>query len=1334
MADEMVTLRIRVAGNPRDIRKFNKEINDLAVKSKLATTRGNALSTSVGGLNQKLKDFNKNNKMLSKMMLGIIGAFDKLGKMTVKLGTIGFGGILASLSLLSAAFKVGTFLVKAYQASMAGLAAIAASAVAAIAAFAAAQRELNAATNAYTNKSAPALGSSFNQSRAALRNLQHDTQLATAGMEALNATFAAVSKNASFDAKAQKALRALDDFASAGGDRGKNLAAAGEFYGLVQKGIASGKLGLTAEIEKAGAAISPAFEKGLKEFKKKGGKKNLQTLQQAILSGELAQMGGVTGQAQAVNDTLINILKGYFTRVQAMFADMGQPLLTPIKKAADGIFKIIRDTMARIAPDIEAFGSGTLLESLVSGFEKVNNFFIKLMREYLPKSEGMLKGFGKWWDRFLYGWNALVERLGGAAAAGKEINKIFGGAVLYVFERLGRMVQFTQDLIAKNPEKFQTLSDVIQKIAGGIADLYMFFARTFVDAAPAIERVVDLVIDLVDHLGNVLGLLRGFGNAFSIPGLGDLAVLVAMLAGGGLAKSFLGGKMGGIAKGAKAAKNMGSTVVYGAGGKGSGGGITGAAGRGAGRVKTFLTGGGATGAGAGAGAGGKGRGGGRIRTPMTSAYSTGYGRGRANGAGRLASANRGIRGAYMSRTGGGLGVKNKLGSTGGGIGLGLATAAIGGKFMDESAQSGVQLGSTMMMMGMPPMLAAGAGLGLAAMNARTGAGGALLGAGSGAAIGAMAGGPVGAVIGAAIGGVVGAIKGFANKAKAEKKAARASAAEVVNGYKNELLAGMIQGSGAGDEVLKTSSGKLGSQINFLRQYKGMSDTAKRMKATGQLQRGEITKEQFDQVTMKQLDTYTGELEKQKKTMEEAARGPLKTYNDRMKELKMMTGMTSEEIHKLAMENGVNLYDSTLTLSDAFNKLGKTVDITAAGIIGATRDIAVKTLGMFDEIVNRRDSELVYNEAAEKMRQLGSSATEADYAEFYRTAYEQLQVLNPNASQFELNDIFSKTFGSGGTAYSMEGSPLFGMTGGVSLANRFTTENLAAQKGALADQLVSAMAGSNLAVNRGTLLSGMANMTSEQLTKIQSQVASGDFSAFTDKTKNAANDQAERALTNAGFAGVEVVKMATSVPEQLSEAAVELRNELVNGVTMAFENAPSWLKEKPDWFTKESFEALIDDTHTPRGGRIGDTGVPKVLGRTMARHNYINSMVTGSRKITSSYRTYGLGSINSDHVTGRAYDLTGQNLGMYATAVKGMGGFAEFHGVGGDRHLHVVPGPSPIGDMSAPRMVGAAVAPNVASSDSITVNVYGAAGQDEAIIAQKVVSILDKRQRSTKERM
>jgi hypothetical protein len=136
---------------------------------------------------------------------------------------------------------------------------------------------------------------------------------------------------------------------------------------------------------------------------------------------------------------------------------------------------------------------------------------------------------------------------------------------------------------------------------------------------------------------------------------------------------------------------------------------------------------------------------------------------------------------------------------------------------------------------------------------------------------------------------------------------------------------------------------------------------------------------------------------------------------------------------------------------------------------------------------------------------------------------------------------------------------------------------------------------------------------------------------------------------------------------------------------------------------------------------------------MSRHNQFDSMLTGKRTVTSSWRDYNLGSPSSDHVTGKAYDLTGQNLGQYATMINAAGGFAEFHGAAGSRHLHVVPPAGPTGDTSTAKVAMAANgnAPQVSAGDNITVNVYET--KDPRATAQEVAKQLLSMQRNWKQR-
>lgn len=107
-------------------------------------------------------------------------------------------------------------------------------------------------------------------------------------------------------------------------------------------------------------------------------------------------------------------------------------------------------------------------------------------------------------------------------------------------------------------------------------------------------------------------------------------------------------------------------------------------------------------------------------------------------------------------------------------------------------------------------------------------------------------------------------------------------------------------------------------------------------------------------------------------------------------------------------------------------------------------------------------------------------------------------------------------------------------------------------------------------------------------------------------------------------------------------------------------------------------APVDQPDTKHKGRKkhGDTAVPRGAGSAgglAAAHRITDAGIPGRRTITSAWRDHHLGSPRSDHVMGRALDLSGPGLNAYAARVRAAGGFAAFHGSGPDRHLHAVPG-------------------------------------------------------------
>jgi hypothetical protein len=137
---------------------------------------------------------------------------------------------------------------------------------------------------------------------------------------------------------------------------------------------------------------------------------------------------------------------------------------------------------------------------------------------------------------------------------------------------------------------------------------------------------------------------------------------------------------------------------------------------------------------------------------------------------------------------------------------------------------------------------------------------------------------------------------------------------------------------------------------------------------------------------------------------------------------------------------------------------------------------------------------------------------------------------------------------------------------------------------------------------------------------------------------------------------------------------------------------------------------------------------------MSKHNQLNGSIAGKRSVISSLRTDGLGSPNSDHATGNAYDLTGQNLGAYQQLTQDNGGFAEFHNAGG-RHLHVVPGAgAPVGDTPMPIVAPTTAPAMIGNSGTYNFNITAGPNASPEEIARAVETIINRKTRSRKERI
>jgi hypothetical protein len=323
--------------------------------------------------------------------------------------------------------------------------------------------------------------------------------------------------------------------------------------------------------------------------------------------------------------------------------------------------------------------------------------------------------------------------------------------------------------------------------------------------------------------------------------------------------------------------------------------------------------------------------------------------------------------------------------------------------------------------------------------------------------------------------------------------------------------------------------------------------------------------------------------------------------------------------------------------------------------------------------------------------------------------------------------FFQAFGKGGSAYTQQGGPLQGM-----------------------EQAIMGAAGGDIAAAQQKYMEGATASTQELIT---SRLMSAGFEATGDIGKFAqmiAMDPTKQAsflsiLEGADLTNATERESITSLMEQFLtendptktfEIGLQAYTEPQLEAAEAMEDAAGKFKDATMTFETAS-QLIIDklkptDTRSPRGG-IGDS-LSSNLGKTMSSHSAIDSSLSGSRTVTSSYRNYALGSLKSDHVTGRALDIVGDNLVSYKDRMTKAGGFAQFHGRSSGRHLHVVPPRGGIGDsLTAVSATSSNVSSGGDGSYVSNTNNFYITGQNANEIANVVMLKMSQVNKSNEER-
>ena len=1272
MANEKINLDIDSDYDASGVNRARKGLMSLLTETE-------ALDKALGKIGLQTEDLDAILNRFGKTAGGAAGDTDELGKASTRTSgklkgmqrvVQGFFGILkkgyilamkgagietlalaAALSAVNGLLIAGRFLAKAYQIALSGIAKGAAVAVAALATLAAAQRQFAAAS------SAGRYGGDFRASSTALRGMTGDARLATVGMKGLTQAFAAASKNAKVTGATGSAIAGLLDFAYLSGDVEKGTTSIANLISLIQKGEGLSSSAVTG----AAKELGPEFEKAYKEITA-GGKMTSEELIKIFSSGEFAKKAGIAGSASAVQGSLMGQLKAFMTNMQVMFGDFGQNFIEPFQAAFEEIRRIMVRTFTSLTPIVNEYVQGGLIDKFVSGIDKISQFIVKFMGEYVPRSEGFFDSVSGFFDKIKSGFNAFNAYLRRFSEASKIVNKFFGGILGAIGKGLKTNFENFAENVVENKDNFLEFGDSIENLIRSIFELFRKMRDAFMKALPSINKVVDAVSFLVDRIGNLVSIFSTLGGVISapfkkIPGVGGtvgggLEVLTG-LGGPLLLLSALSGK-GAIGKGSRRLLGKGAKKLGKSGGKFA---MNNAAALG------LLAGG-------------------------YVLNESGFGGDIVNDS--LVAGMYGAGGAMM------LGVPGKYA---GAAGLGIGGSVMAFKTNDELADLAYRKS------GGNRFLATTAGIGS----------GAVTGAALGAAL-TMFGGPtaaIGAAIGAVIGGIVGGIQGFLQDSKYKKRAKKA-AGEFVKEY-----AGIMDNALAGNNL----------------------DVAKKG-----LEDFDMYAKQFAQT---QVKSGTALKEANKKWDEELKRlePSVKLMESRFKDLEHATGLTSEEIAKLANQAEISLANGMMTLQDVFEATGIATRRFGQEFSDALKDAYANAVAGIRTSVEILNAPNVANEAAITYRQkaLAGVATAEDTAALLE-ALAQEQLLYSGGDPLKaFMQLFTNIGTPTGKQFTTFEQGKFGVLSDLSVIdaifnnpdNRFIFDQFfgaagmgGQTSGLAAENIVSMLAGKGLTGGTVEGITGSLNqllMTNPaEYFRIINAVSSGEMlTAMTTVTPYGAMPGTTETYESqlAKVLGPEFMKNL-----ELQKTNEQMLRDTLNDASLAFVqfNSPdSTFNTSVEKFG-QAVDLLIEkfkDTASPRRNTV----------KALSAHGAFDSQIAGKRTITSGYRNFALGSMDSDHAAGRAYDLVGQNLGLYGQAIRQAGGFAEFHGNGAGRHLHVVPGGVPVGDTASPFIASPIMTPATNNNSTVNVVVNASPGMDVQALANEVMSRIDRAQRSRNER-
>jgi len=549
MAQDTSTINIDVDGAAN----ASAQLNAVAASANRIDNSFQRIGATSNKSDYQLRKFNRSINKFNRALGKILSPAGKFLKTISKFGFIALAGELAlftaGLLAVKAALITGRAAANLYQVSLKGVSVAAAGVVAAVSAAAAAVRQFNEVSLS------PYLGGG------------------SAGIAAARRASAGISPRVS-GLLGGEGTQQLTQSLVQGGIAPRNLGAISNTLFSLTGGNTEATVGLArilqaGDAEKSLEAIRGAA--GFREDSLKG-----VTTQEGLLTA-LKEGGVIRDEFKSIGEDLANTFIGTakieFATIKELFADIGEPLLGPLRDSLLQVSRIIREDLLSITAIVNQAGVDSFAPTLVRAVDAVSEFFrsniVQNIQSLNSFADSIVSAFRSTRE-FFYDIGGFLKQFEPAADVVIEMFKAMFGAAG------GRSLFRTfSELVVANEKAFVAFGQSIGNVFGAILDLFKagnsgFFGRLTRladimnriagDLVPAIGKLFEALMPIFDALP---ALITALANAIEgiVPVVSALATSIALLVnvvaplasalagpiGAALLAVAVGGKVGAIA-------------------------------------------------------------------------------------------------------------------------------------------------------------------------------------------------------------------------------------------------------------------------------------------------------------------------------------------------------------------------------------------------------------------------------------------------------------------------------------------------------------------------------------------------------------------------------------------------------------------------------------------------------------------------------------------------------------------------------------------------------------------------------------------------------------------